>query len=139
MRKENRMLLLFALGMMALLTVLRVLYPNIGLRDESFQLPAQELRVACEEPLLGAVREFVRSYEAGYSVQVDLSPLGDAAGGDCDVSVAREEWPGPPALEEFDLPWSRSRGPAAKARVHSRSRDAARFARLLSQFSPGTN
>ena len=135
MRRENRYLLLFAVGMMALLTVLRILYPNEGGEASAGVGPPPDLVVAVEASLEEEVRRFARGYELNHSVPVRLEDDSPSGTDRCDVLVLSGGREAPEAQREFPLP--RSEG-GARVLVFSRDparyREALRFARLLSEL-----
>lgn len=73
MSRENRMLVMFAVGVMLLFTYFRVQYPNMGEIEEL--RPAQEaplLQVVCDPELRATLEKIVRSYELEFGVRIVL-------------------------------------------------------------------
>ncbi|MCS1409439.1 MAG: hypothetical protein M2R45_02620 [Verrucomicrobia subdivision 3 bacterium] len=81
MSRENRMLILFFVGMVALSTYFRIQYPNIGAVDDDRPVQrAPFLRVACADGRMAAVEKVVRAYELEFGVRVRLDRLSEVSG-----------------------------------------------------------
>ena len=107
MRWGNGFLLVFFLGMVALLTCLRFLYPNLGAReDDSWSKRASSLSVVCSPAEHAVVRQVANAYELEYGVRIDLLAWDSRKRRDLAIGSGGIEMPevGDEAVSRFTVP-----------------------------------